>query len=316
MNIVILGWATITNGDISPNKFLELGDLKVYDVLPEEEVCKVVADAEAILVNRVNITKKVILSAPKLKYIGSFATGYNNIDMVTAKERGVTVTNVPGYSTEAVATHAFAFLLALALRLVDYNNHVKAGNWSFAPGADCFPFRTNELRDKTLGIFGFGSIGKRVAELANAFGMKVIFYSRKTYDVPFAKQVDFDTLLKESDFLSLHAPLTTETNKRFGAEEFGKMKPTAYFINTARGGLMDEDALAYALDNGIIAGAATDVTTKEPLDTNSALFSAKNCIFTPHVAWGPTETRNRLITLGYENLESFIKGNPLNVVEG
>ncbi len=315
MNVVILGWSTITNGDISADYFKKFGDLKVYDVLPEDKVCEVVRDAEAILVNRVNISRKVILSAKNLQYIGSFATGYNNIDMATAREKGVTVTNVPGYSTEAVATHTFAFLLALCLRLVDYDNHVKSGGWSFAPGADCFPFETHELSGKTLGIFGFGNIGKRVAELASAFGMRVIFYSRKKYESQYATQVDFENLLKESDFLTLHAPLTDETSKMFGEKEFAKMKKTAYFINTARGGLVDEDALANALNDGIIAGAATDVTTKEPIEKASLLFKAKNCIFTPHVAWGPVETRNRLVTLGAKNLECFINKKPINVVE-
>lgn len=316
MNIVILGWSTVSNGDISAECFKELGSLQCFDVLPEAEACKAVANAEVILVNRVVITEKIIKAAPNLKYIGSLATGYNNIDIVAARKRGVTVTNIPNYSTEAVATHTMGFILALCLNLVKYNSHVQNGGWSFAPGINCFPFVSYELRGKTLGIFGFGNIGRKVAELGKAFGMDVIFYSRKKYDVDFATQVDFDTLLSRSDFLTLHAPLTEETNKIFDREALSKMKPTAYFINTARGGLVDEDALANALNEGGLSGAAIDVTTKEPIEKTSPLFGAKNCIFTPHVAWGAIETRQRLIDRSYSNLKSFINNSPINVVEG
>lgn len=315
MNIVILGWSTLTNGDISPERFKNLGNLKVYDVLPEDEVCRVAADANAILLNRVVITKKIIDAVPDLKYIGSFATGYNNIDVAYAKQKGIKVTNVPGYSTNAVATHTFAFLLALCLNIVKYNDHVKNGGWSYAPGANCFPFKTEELEGKTLGIFGFGNIGKRVAQIAKAFNMNVVFYSKSRHNSNIATQVDFDTLLKMSDFLSLHAPLSDETYKIIDENALSKMKETAYLINTSRGGLVDENALANALNCGKISGAAIDVAANEPLDNTSPLFTAANCIYTPHVAWGPLETRQRLIDLGYENLEKFIMGNPINLVE-
>lgn len=315
MNIVILGWPTITNGDISPECFEGLGSVKCYDVLSEEEACRVVFDAEALLVNRVNITKKIIDSAPHLKYIGSFATGYNNIDIKAAKKRGIAVTNVPGYSTEAVATHTLGFLLALCLQLVKYDAHVKGGSWSFEPGCNCFPFKMAELPGKVLGLYGFGNIGKRVAELAKAFGMEIIYYSRSPHNTEIARRVDFEGLITESDFISLHAPLTPDTANVFGPEAFGKMKPTAYFINTARGGLVDENALADALNRGLIAGAAVDVTVNEPLNSSSPLFTAKNCIFTPHVAWGPIETRERLVRLTFENLKRFIDNDPINIVE-
>lgn len=315
MNIVILGWPTITNGDISPKSFEGLGSVKCYDVLSEEDACRVVFEAEAILVNRVVISEKIIDSAPKLKYIGSFATGYNNIDVRAAKKRGITVTNVPGYSTEAVATHTIGFLLALALQLVKYDAHVKGGDWSFEPGCNCFPFKTFELSGKVLGLYGFGNIGKRVATLAAAFGMEVIYYSRSEHNTEIARRVDFETLVTKSDFISLHAPLTPDTANVFDSEVFNKMKPTAYFINTARGGLVDEKALAYALNKGVIAGAAVDVTANEPLNSSSPLFTAKNCIFTPHVAWGSIETRERLVLLAYENLKRFLDNDPINVVE-
>lgn len=315
MNIIILGWSTVSNGDISPKRFKKLGNLKVYDVLSEEEICKAAEDAEAILVNRVSITEKIINSAEKLKYIGSFATGYNNIDMQKAKEKGITVTNVPGYSTEAVATHTFGLLLALCLNIINYDKYVKSGGWSFESGVDCFPFTMAELGGKTLGIFGFGNIGKRVAELGSAFGMNVIFYSRSKKQTNIGKQVDFDTLLAESDFLTLHAPLNSQTDKILNKSAFEKMKKGACLINTARGGLVDENALADALNSGHIGGAALDVVTNEPLQSRSPLFTAKNCIFTPHVAWGPKETRERLISIGYENLKSFISNKPINVVE-
>ena len=315
MNIAILGWPTITNGDIPPDIFGDLGSFECFDVLSEEKACLAVKNAEAILVNRVAITEKIMDAAPNLKYIGSFATGYNNIDIKAANKRGITVTNVPGYSTEAVATHTIGFMLALCLQLTNYDTHVKNGNWSFAPGCNCFPFKMAELPGKVLGLYGFGNIGKRVAELAKAFKMEVIFYSRSRHSSDIARQVDFETLIKTSDFLSLHAPLTAETANVFSASVFEKMKPTAYLINTARGGLVDEEALAFALNNGIIAGAAADVTANEPLCESSPLFRAKNCIFTPHVAWGPIETRERLVRLTYENLERFINNEPINVVE-
>lgn len=315
MNIAVLGWPTITNGDISPECFGDFGSYKCYDVLGEDEICRVVEDAEVILVNRVFITKRVIESAPKLIYIGSFATGYNNIDVAAAKKRGITVTNIPGYSTEAVASHTMGFLLALALQLVKYDAHVKSGGWSFKAGCDCFPYRIEELGGKTLGLFGFGSIGRKVAELSKAFGMDIIYYSRTRKDTNIARYVDFDTLLRCSDFLSLHAPLTNSTANVFNRDAFSKMKPTAYFINTARGGLVDEKALADALENNVISGAAVDVTAAEPLCESSPLFGAKNCIFTPHVAWGAVETRRRLVRLGYENLKKFAENQPINVVE-
>ncbi len=314
MNIVILGWPTVSNGDISPEIFRGLGSYECYDVLNEEGLCGVVKKADAILLNRVNITAKVMDSAPNLKYIGLLATGYNNVDVEAASKRGITVTNIPGYSTNAVATHTMGFIMALALSLVKYNDHVKNGGWSFAPGCDCFPFKMQELEGKTLGLFGFGNIAQRVAQMAQVFGMRVIYYSRTPKAYEGALQVDFDTLLKESDFLSLHAPLTNQTEKTFNKEAFSKMKPTSYFINTARGGIVDEPALAEALNENIIAGAAVDVTANEPLTESYPLFSAKNCIYTPHVAWGAYETRQRLINLAYDNLKGFCDGKPINVV--
>ena len=314
MHIVVLGWPTVSNGDISAEIFGGLGSYECYDVLDEEGLCGVVKNADAILLNRVTITAKVMDSAPNLKYIGLLATGYNNVDIDAARKKGITVTNIPGYSTDAVATHTMGFILALALSLVKYNDHVKNGGWSFDSGCDCFPFKIQELEGKTLGLFGFGNIAQRVAKMARIFGMRVIYYSRTPKNFEGATQVDFETLLKESDFLSLHAPLTPETQNTFDAKAFSKMKPTAYFINTARGGIVDEPALAEALNKGIIAGAAVDVTANEPLTESSPLFGAKNCIYTPHVAWGAYETRQRLINLAYENLKSFCDGQPINVV--
>lgn len=314
MNIVILGWPTVSNGDIPPEIFRGLGSYECYDVLNEEGLCGVVKNADAILLNRVTITAKVMDSAPRLKYIGLLATGYNNVDIDAARKRGIAVTNIPGYSTNAVATHTMGFIMALALSLVKYNDHVKNGGWSFAPGCDCFPFKMQELEGKTLGLFGFGNIAQRVAKMARVFGMRVIYYSRTPKTFEGATQVNFDTLLAESDFLSLHAPLTPETENTFDTEAFLKMKPTAYFINTARGGIVNEPALAEALNKGVIAGAAVDVTAKEPLTEESPLFGAKNCIYTPHVAWGAYETRQRLINLAYDNLKSFCDGRPINVV--
>lgn len=314
MNIVVLGWPTVSNGDISPEIFGRLGSFECYDVLDEKGLCGVVKNADAILLNRVTITAKVMDSAPNLKYIGLLATGYNNVDVEAAGKRGITVTNIPGYSTNAVATHTMGFILALALSLVKYNDHVKNGGWSFDPGCDCFPFKMQELEGKTLGLFGFGNIAQRVAQMAAVFGMRVVYYSRTPKAFEGAIQVDFDALLAESDFLSLHAPLTPETENTFDKEAFSKMKPTAYFINTARGGIVNEPALAEALNKGVIAGAAVDVTVKEPLTEESPLFGAKNCIYTPHVAWGAYETRQRLINLAYDNLECFLTGKPINVV--
>ena len=315
MKIVLLGYNTVTNGDVDYTIYKDLGDFKYYNILTENEICKAVEDADAILVNRSIISEKVISSAKKLKYVGSLATGYNNIDIAAAKKCGVTVTNVPEYSTEAVASQTVGFILALCLQLVTYNEHVANGGWRFDNDSDCFPFKTYELKGKMLGIFGFGNIGKRVAEIANCLGMKVIFCSKSHHTSNIAEEVDFDTLLKKSDFLTIHAPLNAQTKGVFNKSAFEKMKPSAYLINTARGSLCVEKDLRDALENKIIAGAAIDVVANEPLEDNGVMFGAPNCIITPHVAWGAIETRKRLAEIAYDNLKSFIEGNPKNVVE-
>jgi glycerate dehydrogenase len=246
--------------------------------------------------------------------IALWATGYNNIDIGYARKKGIDVCNAGSYSTSAVAQQVFAYILANASKVAEYDADVKNGDWIKSRLFCFFSRPTHELEGKTLGIFGFGTIGAKVANIALAFGMRVIATNRsqKTYEgVEF---VDFDTLLAESDYLSVNCPLNEGTTKIFNAEAFAKMKDGLYFINTARGGVLVEDALADALNSGKLSGAAIDVLTFEPMREDCPLINAKNITITPHVAWAPYQTRVRLLSIVTSNVKAFIDGNPTNVV--
>ena len=313
MKIIILDKCTVTNGDVDLSPLERFGEVEYYDLLPKEEIKRVLVGADAVVCNKAKIDREII-EASTLKFIGVFATGYNNIDVAAATEHGIVVCNVPGYSTDSVAQLTISLLLELAGNASAYARSVAAGDWKRSKQFSYFFAPITEVRGKTLGIYGLGTIGKAVAKIALAFGMKVIAYSRTPKNVEGITDVDKETLFRESDFLSFHCPLNPDSALAVNKDSLALMKPTAFLINTARGGVVDEVALAEALENEKIAGAALDVLTDEPMSDTCPLFGAKNCIITPHIAWAALETRVRLIDLVAKNLEAFAKGEPINKV--
>lgn len=315
MKIVSVDLSTLSEGDIDFSPLTALGEVEFYDVLSPEGLAHVAADAEALLVNKAAVDEKLLSRCKKLKYVATYATGYNNIDLAACRERGITVCNAPGYSTNAVAQHVFALLLMFCGAVDKYSASVYRGDWKAAKTFSYMPWRTREVYGSTFGVYGYGSIGRAVAKIAEAFGMNVIVCTRtKPADCPY-ELVTSDEIFARSDFLSLHCPLTEQTKGIVNVRTLSLMKNTAVLINTARGGLVDEKALAEALNSGCIAGACADVLATEPMAKDCPLFRAKNIIITPHVAWVPSETRQRLVELVAENLKCFINGNPKNVVD-
>lgn len=314
MKIAVLDTCTITKGDVALDEISALGEVSYYDDIELSEVSEKLGDVDAIICNKAEIGRGIMEKCPKLRYIGLFATGYNNIDTVEAKSRGIAVANVPGYSTHAVAQLTMSMILALSGSLVDYANSIREGGWIKSPTFSYFPFPMFELRGKTLGVFGYGDIGREVARLGAAFGMNVIVSTRTPSKCTEFPTVSRDELFEKSDFLTLHAPLNDDTRLMVNERTLSLMKKTAYFVNTSRGGAVDEAALAKALNEERIAGAGIDVLTVEPMRADNPLRTAKNCIMTPHVAWAPIETRRRLITLVADNLACFMKGEPKNIV--
>ena len=313
MKLIILDKCTVTNGDVDLSPLEQFGEVEYYDLLPKEEIKRVLVGADAVVCNKAKLDREII-EASNLKFIGVFATGYNNIDVAAATEHGIAVCNVPGYSTDSVAQLTISLLLELAGNASAYARSVAAGDWKRSKQFSYFFAPITEIKGKTLGIYGLGTIGKAVAKIALAFGMKVIAYSRTPKNIEGITDVDKETLFKESDFLSFHCPLNPDSALAVNKDSLALMKPTAFLINTARGGVVDEMALAEALKNKKIAGAALDVLTDEPMSDTCPLFGAKNCIITPHIAWAALETRIRLIDLVAKNLEAFANGTPINQV--
>lgn len=315
MKIVILDSETVTRNDVSLEGITSLGDTKVFGYTPNESVAEHIGDADAVICNKCLITDEVFEKCKNLKYVGLFATGYNNVDLESAKKHGAVVCNVPAYSTNAVAQHTFAFMLNHCNKIAEYAQTVDNGAWVNYKLFSYFGIPTYELAGKTIGIVGYGDIGKKVAQIAKTFDMNVVTYTRSPQKVTDDTKVcTFDKLLEVSDFVSLHCPLTKDNEKMINADALRKMKSTALLINTARGGLVDEQALADALNNGEIAGACIDALTYEPMREDCPLRNAKNCTITPHVAWAPKETRERLLEKVAENLKCFIDDRPINVV--
>jgi len=314
MRIVVLDAATVVGGGITLEFLREFGEITAYDLTPPELVIPRIGEAEAVLINKVQITAEVMIACPHLRYVGLFATGYNNVDTAYASAHGVTVCNVPGYSTEAVAQHTFALLLGLTNRVGDYNRTVAEGDWIKSATFSYFPIPLTELAGKTIGIVGYGAIGQRVADIARAFEMKVLVYKRRPVDDPTVEQVSLDELLARADVVSLHCPLNADSEGMMDAAAFAKMKPGAYFINTARGPLVDEGALRSALDSGHLGGAGLDVLEREPMAADCPLYGAPNCLITPHIAWAAVDTRSRLMGVVADNLRAFLAGAPINVV--
>ena len=316
MEIVVLDALAMNPGDLSWDSLKELGETKIYDRSSVSETSERIADAEVVLTNQSLLTAEIIANAANLKYIGVMATGYNIVDVTAANKRNIIVTNVPAYSTASVAQLVFSFILELTNHTMLYAESVHKGDWA---GSKDFSYQlkpTMELQNKTLGIVGFGQIGQAVAKIALAFGMKVISSHKhperdKMEGVRF---VDEETCFRESDFVSLHCPLNDQ-NKEFVNEALlNKMKPTACLINTSRGGLIDEQDLANALNSGKIAGAGLDVLSTEPPSPENPLLKAKNCYITPHIAWATFEARTRLMKTLVENIRAFMDNKPVNVV--
>ena len=316
MKIVMLDAYTTNPGDLSWDEFKALGDLTIYDRTPSDKIIERAEEADILITNKTPVTKEIIDCLPKLKFIALMSTGYNIVDYVYLKEKGIPVSNIPSYSTDAVAQLVMSFILELAMNVGLHSESVKNGDW-----ADCADFcywkaPLTELTGKTLGIFGLGKIGKAVAERAKAFGMNVVAYTPRIHgDEPdFIKLVSLDEMLNLSDIISMHCPLTPETKGVVNRDFISKMKDGAYFINTSRGTVVDEYALADALNSGKLGGAGLDVLSTEPPKKDNPLLSTKNCFITPHIAWASFETRKRLVSILYNNIQAFIDGKPQNVI--
>ena len=319
MKIVNLDSYALNPGDLDWSPLKELGDCAFYDRTPvndDNEILKRIGDAEIVLTNKTPLDEHVISTAPNLKYIGVTATGYNVIDTEAATKANIPVTNIPTYGTDAVAQFTFALLLEITSHVGLHNQLVHDGRWSSNPDFTFWAKPLMELQGKTLGLIGFGSIAKKVAEIGHAFSMNIIFYNhRPKTDLPnYVKQVSLEELYQQSDIISLHVPQTPETTEMINQEAISQMKDGVILINTARGGLISEKDVADALNDGKIAAAGVDVVQKEPIPTDSPLLSAKNCYITPHIAWAPRETRNRLLGIVVDNLQAFLNGEKLNVV--
>lgn len=319
MKIVMPEYSTLTRGDIDMSGFDRLGDLVILDHPDRETLKAELKDADILFVNKTVVDDALLSEAASLQYIGECATGFNNIDLAACKKRGITVSYVPAYSTDAVAQQVFAFLLEHFNRVHEYNDFVKDGGWTRSGNFSEFCFPMEELTGKTIGLVGYGRIGSRVAQIARAFGMEVLATSRSFVSGysgdGLARFVPLDTLLSESDVVSVHCPLTDESFHLFDEKTFAKMKRGAFFINTSRGPVVSEPALAAALANGHLSGAAVDVVDEEPIPEESPLLKADACLITPHVAWAPRETRQRLVDVVLDNVNGYLEGAPANVVE-
>lgn len=316
LNAVILDGFTENPGDLNWDYLESVFNLTVYDRTPEELVTKRAKDADVVIVNKVALTGEILKDLPKLKFVATLATGYNQLDVTALKERNVPVSNIPAYSTNAVAQTVFSFLLEFTNRTGHYTDSVKKGEWSSCKDFCYWNTPLNELSGKTLGIIGFGKIGKRVSEIALAFNMNVLVYTpsgKKAADER-VKFVTLNEIQKSSDYITLHCPLTESTNGLVNAEFISNMKDGAALINTARGAVINEQDVADALNNGKLSYFGADVLSCEPPKKDNPLISAKNTFITPHIAWAAYETRLRLLEILNSNVKAFLEGNPINVV--
>ena len=316
MKLTVMDGEALNPGDLSWDSIKAFCDeFSVYPRTEPEKIIERIGNSDMILLNKVSITKEIMDACPSLKYIGVLATGYNVIDIQAARDHGITVTNIPSYSTNAVAQHVFAFILHFANRVALHSDSVHSGDWIKSPNFCSWKAPLTELSGKTLGIFGYGHIGQKVAEIGRAFGMKIIVtvHNKASYRGN-EECVEMEELFSRSDFISLHAPLTPETKEIANEKTVSLMKKSAVLINTARGGLVNELAIRNALCAGNIAGYAADVLLSEPMAKDCPLLNAPNCIITPHVAWAPKETRERLMGIAAENIAAFLNGKAINVV--
>ena len=316
MKIVILDGHTANPGDLSWEELEKLGEVTVYNRTKPSETVARAAEAEVVLTNKVVLSKDVISQLPHLKYIGVLATGYNVVDIDAAHERNIIVTNVPAYSTESVAQMVFAHLLTVTNRTEHYAIANRHGRWTENPDFCYWDFPHMELADKTFGIIGLGNIGQRVAQIALAFGMKVKALTSKAVEAlpSYIEKVSLEELLQTADVLSLHCPLTEQTRLLINAETLKQMKSTAILINTGRGPLVDDQAVANALAEGRLAAFCADVLTEEPPKADNPLLKQENAFITPHIAWATQEARSRLLQVATDNVKAFLNGHPINVV--
>lgn len=315
--IVILDGYTLNPGDLSWDELEKLGDVTIYDRTPEDQVLERAKDAVAIFTNKCPVVEEVINQLPSLKYIGVLATGYNVVQTEAAKNKGIIVANVPGYGTTSVVQLTFALLLELCHHAQRHSDTVLEGKWANSKDWCYWDFPLVELSGKTMGIIGFGRIGQQVADVAAAFGMKIIGSSRTRTDQSNRKNfkwAEVPELLKESDVVSIHCPLFPETKGLINRESLREMKRSSFLLNTSRGPIIVDEDLADALNQDVIAGAGIDVLSAEPPAKDNPLFRAKNCIITPHIAWATKEARARLMETTINNLTAFLQGNPVNVV--
>ena len=316
MNIIILDGYALNPGDLNYDGLQQFGTLKVYDRTSPEQVIERAKDADALLINKIVLGEREFAQLPRLRYIGVQATGYNVVDVEAARKRGITVTNIPSYSTPSVAQMVMAHLLNVTQNVDYYARENHAGRWASSPDFCYWDNRLIELSGKQMGVVGFGRTGSAVARIAQAFGMKVAAYTSKPQsELPEeVEKLPLDMLFASSDVVSLHCPLTPDTHHLVDARRLALMKPTAILINTARGPIVDEQALADALNCGALHAAGVDVLCGEPPLNGSPLLTARNCFVTPHIAWATLEARTRLLSICEANLRAFVEGHPQNVV--
>lgn len=314
MKIVLTDSQTVFDNKVTADPLNEFGEVKDYGLLKYDEIAKAISEADIVVCNKTPLNEDTLKSAENLKYIGLFATGYNNIDVDYCSKHGITVCNAGSYSTNAVAQHTFALILEHFNNTANYNQYVQDGLWKRSKTFSPFVYPLNELAGKTIGIVGFGNIGKAVAKIANAFEMNVIAYNRSEKSAENVKFVGIEELIERSDIVTVHCPLNAQSENMFNKETFAKMKRGALFVNTARGGVMNENDLYGALNSGHLGGACIDTLKVEPMEQNCILMQAENCIITPHIAWAPVETRLRLMDIVTSNIRNFLNGTPTNVV--
>ncbi|MGI5174165.1 D-2-hydroxyacid dehydrogenase [Treponema sp. OMZ 840] len=314
--IVVLDGYTENPGDLSWDELGQLGDLTVYDRTPADKIIERIGNAAYVYTNKTPITKQTIHACPHLKFIGVLATGYNVIDVQAAKEKNIIVSNIPTYGTQAVSQYVFALLLEICHHVAHHCTAVYEGRWTSNPDWCFWDYPLIELAGKTLGVIGFGRIGQSTAKIAQALGMNVIAYDEYKSDEgrKLASYVPLETLYKQSDVISLHVPLFPSTEGMINRHSIEKMKNNVIIINTSRGPLVKEDDMAEALNSGKVYYYAADVVSSEPILKTNPLLKAKNCIITPHIAWAPKESRQRLMNIAVDNLKHFLKGTPVNIV--
>lgn len=316
MNIVFTDAYTTNPGDLSLDDFNNLGSIKVYDRTSPDELYDRAKDADILVVNKVPLGREMIDRLPKLKFVALMSTGYNVVDYKYLGTKGIPVSNIPSYSTEGVSQLVMSFILEFASNVGKYTSSVKNGDWVRSKDFCYYVGANFELSSKTLGIYGLGSIGRAVAKRADAFGMTVKAYTPRIHgnEPEYVKLCSVDELLSTSDFLTFHCPLTPETDKMVDREFLSRCKRNAYIINTSRGQIINESDLAEFLNSGYLSGAAFDVLSCEPPKADNPLLSAKNTLFTPHIAWGSFETRKRLLSILFGNIKAYLDGEPTNVV--